>query len=82
MAKRSKNCPHCRTLLDKEDIYEYFLEECGDPEKALETARLYGWGKDSPCCFSRTVGVYDYTKDITTHFLCPDCNKIIEGFKR
>jgi hypothetical protein len=72
------HCPHCGVLLDDGDIFEYFLKEYGDTEKALEEAAEYGWEKDKPCQFSRIVGMYDWDTDRIGGYFCSDCGKRIE----
>jgi hypothetical protein len=68
-----KYCPSCNASFETDDVYEYFLKEYGDEEKAMESAKMFGWEKERPCSFSRCIGLYDYTKDKTTHWECPDC---------
>ena len=66
-------CPKCNADLEGDLIYEYFLKEYGDEEKALATADLYGatkttgrWGKE--------IGIYDFDKDQTVAYRCPECD--------
>ena len=68
-----KHCPCCNAGFETDDIYEFFLKQKGDETKALESAKMYGWKKESPCSFYRCIGVYDMEKDRTTHWQCPDC---------
>lgn len=68
-----KSCPNCKSNLESQDIYEYYLNEYKDGIKALESASFYGWKPEKPCCFSRCIGIYDMDRDVTSHWQCPDC---------
>ena len=72
--KTPSNCPHCNAVLDKEDIYAYFLEKEKDEAKAIKNASYFGWTKEKPVCFSKWIGLYSYEKDMTVAWECPECN--------
>lgn len=66
-------CPHCNANLDAGDIYDTFIEMGHDHERAELNASHYGWTPEKPQRFSRIVGQYDWDKDRTIGYKCPDC---------
>jgi len=75
-------CPNCGVDLDGGSIYEHFLKEYGDEQKALKTAKAYGADKDHGQ-WGRAIGLYDIHLDRTVAHKCPDCNHVwrIDGLK-
>ena len=76
------HCPNCGTDLDGGSIYEHFLKEYGDEQKALETAKMYGATKETGQ-WGRQIGIYDTDLDRTVEHKCPDCEHVwrIDGVK-
>jgi len=68
------HCPSCGVDLDGGSIWETGLERYGgSEEEADKYAECYGatrtkgrWG--------RQIGIYDFDKDRTVMWRCPDCN--------
>lgn len=76
------SCPSCGFNFLGEDIYQYFLEEYKDPDKALKTAKLYGWSKETPKCFRKNIGIeIRGYYDGVSFYKCPKCEVIWRRFK-
>jgi len=65
-------CPKCNSNLEGGLIYEHFLKEYEDEEKALQTAQMYGATKTTGH-WGRQIGIYDFYEDRTVGYRCPDC---------
>jgi len=77
----TKNCPKCNIAWEqKETIYEFFLNQHGDKENAMETASLYGHTEKDPKHFSINVaGVEDPSKyDGVSFWLCTNCHRLFD----
>jgi len=68
-------CKHCGVNLDGGDIYEYFFARYLNVEKALETAKTYGWKETDKIRFSNSIIVQPDKGE--QYSICPKCNKII-----
>jgi hypothetical protein len=66
------NCPSCNESLEGELIYEHFLAQYGDEEKALKTAEMYGATKTTGR-WGLAIGIYDMEQDRTVAWRCPFC---------
>ena len=72
MSEDHGSCPKCGTDLNGGSIYEHFLHEKGDEAEALRIAKMYGATKESGQ-WGREIGIYDWDKDRTVAWRCPDC---------
>lgn len=68
-------CPKCKSNLEGGLIYEHFLQEYGDENKALEIAALYGATKTEGR-WGREIGIYCLDRDRTVAYKCPDCDNV------
>ena len=69
------NCPFCKTNLDEGDIFEHFMLKYNNREKALSSAKSYGWSETNKVRFNRSVIVQpDRSPQYT---ICPDCKKVL-----
>lgn len=68
-------CPNCGVDLNDGSIWEHFYKETGSAERADEIAENYGATREHGK-FGRQTGLYDYKKDKTVLWLCPDCDHI------
>ncbi len=66
---KNRHCPNCKTDLRGENIYEYFLAKYNDEVKAKQSADMFG----GDGYFYKTISVYSFERDRTTHYRCPDC---------
>ncbi len=67
-------CPHCNADLDGGSIWQEFFEKFNDEAKADEAAAMYGATRDKGQR-GRAIGIYDFVKDRTMVYRCPDCGK-------
>jgi len=77
----NKHCPECNITWEQEEtIYEFFLNQHGDKEKAMKTASLYGHTEEDPKHFSiNVVGVEDPSKyDGVSFWLCTNCQRLFD----
>ena len=77
----NKNCPECNITWEQgETIYEFFLNQHGDKERAMETASHYGHTEEDPKHFSiNVVGVEDPSKyDGVSFWLCTNCQRLFD----
>jgi len=65
-------CPKCKTNLKGELIYETFLKQYRDEQKALDAAKMYGATKDNGK-WGKEIGIYDMNHDRIITWRCPDC---------
>lgn len=63
-------CPNCHCNLDGGDILQTFLDRGDTPEKARETANLYGYDKGHTR-WGREIGISE--NDRVARWKCPDC---------
>jgi hypothetical protein len=70
-------CPHCKADLDGKLILDTFLDDVVPMETALEYASHYsGWEQHGKLNrYSRAIGIYDFDKDRTIAYQCPDCEE-------
>ena len=68
-------CKHCGVNLDGGDIYEYFFARYLNVEKALESAKKYGWKETDKIRFSNSIIVQPDNDE--QYSICPKCNKIL-----
>jgi hypothetical protein len=66
------NCPSCKESLEGGLIYEHFLAEYKNEDKALMTARLYGATKTEGR-WGLATGIYSMEEDRTVAWRCPFC---------
>lgn len=71
MSNEHGYCPHCKANLDGGDIVETFINKGYSPEKARETAKLYGYSKGRTQ-WGREIGI-EYDRDCIEEYQCPDC---------
>ena len=69
------NCPYCKANLDEGDIFEHFLLKYNDREKALCSAKRYGWSEINKVRFNRSVIVQP--DRLPQYTICPDCKKVL-----
>lgn len=74
MAKDHGNCPHCGVNLNGGLIYDTFMEKYGNHEEALRAAEMYG-ATQTEGMWGREIAIYDFMKDKTVAYKCPDCGK-------
>jgi hypothetical protein len=77
----NKHCPECNITWEQEEtIYEFFLNQHGDKEKAMKTASLYGHTEEDPKHFSiNVVGVEDPSKyDGVSYYKCTNCQRLFD----
>ena len=67
------HCPNCNANLEGGLIYEHFLAEDQDEERALTTAAMYGATKTTGR-WGKAIGIYDLDQDRTVAWRCPECN--------
>lgn len=71
------SCPYCKVNLDGKLILDAFLDDGVPMEKALEYSSQYsGWekyGKNNR--YNRAIAIYDFEKDRTIAYQCPDCEE-------
>jgi hypothetical protein len=67
------NCQHCGANLDDGDIFECFLLKYGDPVKARECARGYGWSETNKKHFKRSMIIQ--CENAPQYTICPDCKQ-------
>jgi hypothetical protein len=65
-------CPSCKSDLNGDLIYETFISQGMTPEKALETAKMYG-ANETTGRWGRQISIYCRDRDRTVEYLCPDC---------
>lgn len=65
-------CPLCQSNLEGGLIYQTFLEEYDDHDKALDTAGHYG-ATQTEGRWGREIGIYSIETDRTVAYQCPDC---------
>lgn len=65
-------CPNCESNLEGDLIFDTFMKQYGDEEKALATAGMYGATKTEGR-WKRQIGIYDMDRDRTVAWRCPDC---------
>ena len=65
-------CPSCKSDLDGDLIYETFIGQGMTPEKALETANMYG-ATETSGWWGRVIGISCMDQDRTVEWMCPDC---------
>ena len=65
-------CPNCKSNLEGGLIFDTFMEQYGDRERALSVASGYG-ATETAGRWGREIRLYDLVKDRTTGFRCPDC---------
>ena len=65
-------CPGCHTDLDGDLIYETFIGQGMTPEKALETAKMYG-ANETTGRWGREIGMSCMERDRVVEWMCPDC---------
>lgn len=67
------NCRHCKTNLDKGDMYEVLLYRFrGDSETALREAKRYGWTEANRKHYTHEMIIYPLNGNKYT--VCPHCN--------
>lgn len=66
------HCPNCKVDLEGDLIYDTFIGKGYSPEKALETAEMYGATKTTGR-WDRRIGHYSMEFDRTVGWECPDC---------
>jgi hypothetical protein len=66
-------CPNCKVDLDGGSIWEHFYKETGSESEATRIASGYGATKEKGQ-WGREIGIYDWDKDRTVAWRCPDCN--------
>lgn len=67
-------CPHCKANLEGDLIYDTFMEEYNDEDKALQTASMYGATKTAGH-WGRQIALYSLEEDRTYGYKCPDCGE-------
>lgn len=72
---KNMNCKHCDADLDGGDIFQHFLYKYNDREKALESAKRYGWSETNKLRFSSAVIVQPDNKP--QYIVCPVCKNIL-----
>lgn len=80
---KEKKCPHCDIDWEEEkNIYEFFLKQYQDKEKASNAAKSYGCTKENPISFGKNVigieieGQYDGV----SQWECQSCKTIFDRF--
>ncbi len=68
----SDTCPKCNSNLEGGLIFDTFMEQYGDEQKALEAADAYGATKTEGK-WGRKIGLYSLAEDRTVAWRCPDC---------
>ena len=67
-------CPNCNSNLEGGLIFDTFMEQYGDEDKALETAAMYGATKTEGH-WGREIGIeIPGGYDGISYYKCPDCN--------
>ncbi len=76
-------CPHCKANFDGDLVINHPLSEGKTQSEALEYASHYaGWEMHRASNrWDRKIGIYDYAKDRTVAYKCPDCLKQIAAIK-
>lgn len=69
------NCKNCNSDLDGGDIFQHFLYVYNDTEKALESAKMYGWSEKNKLRFSKAFIVQP--DDKPQYMVCNVCKKNI-----
>ena len=67
-------CPHCKTNLEGDLIYETFFEQYKNEKKAIEIASMYGATKTKGR-WGRQISIYNIEQDRPVTHQCPDCGK-------
>lgn len=78
---KEKNCPHCGTdWEEKETIYERFIAMGYTPEKAKESAAMYGHTDETPRHFGKdVVGIEVMGKyDGVSYWQCQKCDTVFD----
>ena len=70
-------CPNCKVDLSGEYIWDHFFKKKGCENEATRIAEMYGASKGKGK-FSRKIGIYDWKKDLTVSWKCPDCDHMWE----
>ena len=72
-------CPHCNADLDGDLVIDYPLSQGKTKEEAIAYVINYsGWTEHGELNrWDRRIGIYDMSRDRTTHYVCPDCNGVI-----
>jgi hypothetical protein len=65
------HCRHCGEDLDAGDIYEVLLQRYGDPQRAFDAARMYGWSEIDRIHFKKSVIVQSEGREQWEE--CPKC---------
>lgn len=76
--KLPSSCPHCGVYLDIDDSYAYFLNLYKDEQEATKRAFVFDSTMPKGEKLNRLTAIYDWDKDRTSHFECPDCKGRIE----
>jgi len=74
MASNKYICRHCNANLDDGDIYEYFLSEYNDHDKALLSASSYGWTETDKKHFTLDIIVQPLFQG-KQYTVCPYCEE-------
>lgn len=67
----SYECRFCKSDLDGGDIFEVFLKQM-DREKALKSAKAYGWSETNKIHFNKAIIVQPDRDE--QYLICPYCN--------
>ena len=76
--KLPTTCPHCMVSLETDDLLAYFSKLYKDPKEAEQMAHVYDAIIHKGEKLNRLEAIYDWEKDRTDHFECPDCHGRIE----
>ena len=77
------HCVHCGYDLTGDSIYETFLKQYGDENKALEVSEMFGATKESGR-WGKAVYVKLYDEDfnkLTPYYQCPSCREKCYEYK-
>ena len=66
----SYECRFCKSDLDGGDIFEVFLKQM-DREKALKSAKAYGWSETNKIHFNKAIIVQPDSE--TQYIICSYC---------
>lgn len=72
MSNEHGNCQSCGADLNGELIWDYFYNLSGDEQHADRVADNYGATRTSGR-WGRAIAMYDFDKDKTVAFKCPNC---------
>jgi hypothetical protein len=77
MFKDSMNyvCKECGTNLDGGDIYEYFFAKYADKNKALRSARVYGWKETDRVRFHNSIVIQPDKGE--QYSICSKCKTVL-----